>query len=95
MEEPTIPHYHYTSPKRTINFISPCIGKSKSSLVKSQGTFTVLCLKINSSIVLFFSKTTFTLISEFQIHHNQRLQRTHYLFDIQNDVFLALIPQRN
>jgi hypothetical protein len=33
MEEPTIPHYHYYRCLQTELIISPCIGKSKSSLL--------------------------------------------------------------
>ena len=53
------------SPNWTTTLIFPLIGKSKGSPVKSQGTLTVpLCLKASSMKVLFFSRTTLTLISE-------------------------------
>jgi hypothetical protein len=86
MEEPTTSLSLYVSPNRTNNFISPCIGKSKSSL-KSQGTFTVPWKPILASCSSSLKLHSLWYLN-FQIHHNQRLQRTHYLFDIQNDSYL-------
>jgi hypothetical protein len=77
-------HYHcYIHHQRTINFISLLLANQNLHSDHKEHLQSLRAWKSILASCFFSLKLHLLWCLNFQIHHNQRFQRTHYLFDIQ------------